>query len=120
MAMKIRALIACAACALALPLAGCGGPSENEMRASFRTRAVDSCVSSARGSPQAGQFDWPRLCGCALDRFMAGKSASDLESADPHDPALRAATQQCATEQLGAAVDAGPPGAAENGAAPVD
>ena len=88
-----------------LLLAGCGEGSafDNGMRDSFRSTAVESCVTSSRGSPMPAGFDWQRLCGCAIDRYMANKSTSELRNANPSDPALRAATQQCAMEQLGGA-----------------
>jgi len=112
----MRILVAAAACALLVPLAGCNRMSDEEMRSSFRQHAVDSCVSSSRGSPNASQFDWPRLCGCAIDRYMAGKSVNDLQNANPQDPALRSSTQQCAMEQVGGAL--GTPGAPGEPAAP--
>jgi hypothetical protein len=94
--------------AIVLSLAGCGEGSafDNGIRDGFRRTAVESCVSSSRGTPMPAGFDWERLCGCAIDRYMEGKSGSDLRSADPSDPALRAATQQCAMEQMGAAAGA--------------
>jgi hypothetical protein len=97
----MRILIAGALCALTMVLGACGMQSENDMRASFRSHAVDSCVASSRGSPNPSNFDWQRLCGCAIDRYMAGKSASDLSNANPEDPALRETSRQCAMEQAG-------------------
>ena len=109
----MRILIAGAACAIAVPLAGCGEGTafDNGFRTSFRENAVTSCVASSRNAPNGGRFDWPRLCGCAIDRYMNGKSSSDLRSATPQDPALRAATEQCAMEQVNGA--AGAPGTTE-------
>jgi hypothetical protein len=91
--------------AMILVLAGCGEGSafDNGMRDGFRQTAVESCVTSSRGSPMPAGFDWQRLCGCAIDRYMAGKSTTELRNANPSDPALRAATQQCAMEQMGSA-----------------
>jgi hypothetical protein len=111
----MRFFLAGALCAMSI--AGCGMQSDDEMRASFRAHAVDSCVASSRSEPNPNNFDWQRLCGCAIDRYIAGKSASDLSNADPHDPALRQSTQQCAMEQTGGATNAQPP-APENGAEP--
>ncbi|HYJ53720.1 MAG TPA: hypothetical protein VEW04_11170 [Allosphingosinicella sp.] len=94
---------------------GCGEGSafDNGIRDGFRRTAVESCISSSRGTPMPAGFNWERLCGCAIDRYMEGKSGADLRSADPSDPALRAATQQCAMEQMGAAQ-----GAAATGSKP--
>jgi hypothetical protein len=111
----MRILIAGALCAI--PLGACSMQSEDVLRANFRTHAVDSCISSARSSPNPSQFDWQRLCGCAIDRYMAGKMASELSNANPEDPALREATRQCAMEQAGAPpAEPAPP--AENEAKP--
>jgi hypothetical protein len=112
----MRIFVAGAACALLVPLAGCNRMSDEQVKADFRQHAVESCVSSARGSPNASQFDWPRLCGCAIDRYMAGKNVSDLQNANPQDPALRSSTQQCAMEQVGGAM--GGPGAPGEPTAP--
>lgn len=108
-----------AACAMTLSLAGCGEGSafDNGVRTSFRDNAVQSCVTASRAAPNAPRFDWPRLCGCSIDRYMAGKSTSDLRNADPQDPALRAATQQCAMEQAAAIAGGAPPAAEEENAA---
>ena len=118
----MRILLAAALCATPLILAGCGEGSafDNGVRSSFRDNAVQSCVTASQRAPNSSQFDWPRLCGCAIDRYMAGKHTSDLRNADPNDPALRAATQQCAMEQLGRAPAAPSAGEEGNGAKPSD
>jgi hypothetical protein len=101
----MRIVLAGAAGAMIVSLAGCGQGSafDNGIRSGFRENAVQSCISSSRTAPATVRFDWPRLCGCAIDRYMANKSTTDLRRADPSDPALRAATQQCAMEQVNAA-----------------
>ena len=101
----MRIILAGAAGAVLVTLAGCGEGSsfDNSVRAQFRETALQSCISSSRTAPATVRFDWPRLCGCAIDRYMTNKSTSDLRRADPSDPALRAATQQCAMEQINAA-----------------
>jgi hypothetical protein len=122
----MRISIGAAAPALLLCLAGCGEGSafDNGVRSSFRENAVQSCVTASRNAPGGVQLDWPRLCGCAIDRYMTGKSTTDLRNADPHDPALRAATQQCMMEQIGAQAGGAPPddaaGGAQNEAKPAD
>jgi hypothetical protein len=104
--------------AMVIALAGCGEGSafDNGIRDGFRRTAVESCVSSSRNAPMPAGFDWERLCGCAIDRYMEGKSGAELRRADPSDPALRAATQQCAMEQMGGAPAA--PGAPAGGSKP--
>jgi hypothetical protein len=114
----MRILLAAATCAMTISIAGCGQGSDNEMLASFRETQVNACVTAARASPNSSQFDWQRLCGCTMDRYMAGKTASDLRNADPHDPALHTASQQCAIEQMRATLNGIATGQTENGAAP--
>jgi hypothetical protein len=115
----MRILLAGAACAMML--AGCGGGvGDNEMRAGMREQAINSCIAASRTAPNAGEFDWPRLCGCATDRYMAGRTTSDLQNADPHDPARRAASRQCAIEQMRAALGEIADGPAENATTPGD
>ena len=106
----MRILFTGAACAMTIPLAGCGEGSafDNGFRTSFRENAVTSCVTASRSAPNASRFDWQRLCGCAIDRYMNGKSSSDLRSANPEDPALRANAEQCAMEQVNGAAGMAP------------
>jgi hypothetical protein len=100
----MRTILAGAACAIVVPLAGCGPGSafDNGMRDQFRDTAVESCVASSRTAPAGVRLDWPRLCRCAIDRYMADKTSAELRRAEATDPELRAASQQCAMEQLNA------------------
>lgn len=116
----MRILLA-AACAAIFCLAGCGrGGDDNEMRAAMREHSIASCITASRTSRQRDQYDWPRLCGCATDRYMAGKSVADLQNAAPHDPARQAASRQCAIEQMSETLDAIANAQTENGAAPAN
>jgi hypothetical protein len=101
----MRVILAGAAGAMIVSLAACGPGSafDNGVRDQFKTTAVESCVTSSRGSPAAAQLDFNRLCNCAIERYMGGKTTDQLRNADPQDPALRSATEQCMMEQLGAA-----------------
>jgi hypothetical protein len=111
-----RILLAGAVCAT-IALGGCGTQSDSEMRASYRQRQVDECVAASRNAPAPGPFDWPRFCGCVVDRYMAGKSAAELSHPDPQDPARRAISRQCQLEQLGGPMGIVPSGP-DNGAQP--
>jgi hypothetical protein len=106
----MRIILAGAAFATAIPLAGCGEGSafDNGFRTSFRESAVNSCVAASRNSPNASRFDWQRLCGCTVDRYMNGRSSSDLRSANPDDPTRRAIAEQCAMEQVNGAAGMAP------------
>lgn len=109
----MRIILAGAAGAMTMSLGGCGEGSafDNGVRDGFRRTAVESCISSSRGQPMPAGFDFERLCNCAIDRYMQGKSGADLRRADPSDPALRQASQQCAMEQMGAVQNAAGTGA---------
>ena len=100
----MRIILAGAAGAMIVSLAGCGEGSafDNGIRSQFRETAVQSCLSSSRSAPANVRMDWPRLCGCAIDRYMANKTTTELRRADASDPALRQASQQCALEQVNA------------------
>lgn len=104
----MRIILAGAAGAMIASLAACGPGSafDNSVRDQFKTTAVESCVSSSRGSPVAAQIDFNRLCNCAIDRYMGGKTTEQLRNADPNDPALRSATEQCMRDQIGGAMGA--------------
>jgi hypothetical protein len=121
---RAHTLLAGAACAAMACLSGCGegGLGDNEMRASFREHQVQSCISGIQTSPVAASLhlDGPRLCACAMDRYMAGKTTAQLRDADRHDSALRDATRICQMEQAGAAAGALPTGQEENGFRPAN
>jgi len=103
----MRIILAGAVGVMIVSLAGCGDPRDQ-----FKTTAVESCITSSRGATgAAAQLDFPRLCNCAIDRYMAGKTNDELRNANPQDPALIAASQQCAMEQLGGAAAPGAAGA---------
>lgn len=80
-------------------LAACG--SEESARNTFRTASIEGCVSASEGQsvpPQLAGFDWQRLCTCATDRIMEGKSASELAQLTPGGPGQTEAVQQCIAE----------------------
>jgi hypothetical protein len=116
----MRILVSVAFTASACMLAGCGGAggNDNEIRASMRENAISQCVAASHNAPNNAQYDWPRLCGCVTDRYMAGRSTADLQNADPQDPARRAISRQCAIEQMSAALGDIANGQTENSTAP--
>lgn len=126
--MHVTRLAAVLALIASLAACGPGSAFDNGVRSSFRENAVSSCVTASRSAPNAAEshFDWQRLCGCAVDRYMASRSTDELRNANAQDPALRAASQQCALEQMNAAAGAAdgnaaaPSGGEENGAQPAD
>ena len=95
----------------ALMLAGCGA-SDEAARNTFRQASIEGCLSASRGQAPAGManFDWNRLCTCATERVMEGKSASELAQLRPDGPGQREIVAQCLAEmQPGAAAAPGAP-----------
>lgn len=124
----MRSLVAIAAI-LAAALAGCGqrqeteqnaglpvpGPrpqpaapqngalsAEQAFRQGFRTRGIETCMSSARdraaqGGGQPAGTDFRPACTCYIDRVMAGLSTEQLASLQP-GPREQAIVEQCARE----------------------
>ena len=70
-----------AALAALLPALAACGQAEDVARNAYRETAVQACTD------QAGRFmgslpnvDLPSFCGCAVDKFMEGKSLADLRT----------------------------------------
>ena len=80
-------------------LAACG-VSEESARNTFRQSSIEGCVSASRtqAPPALAGFDWERLCSCATDRIMEGKSVSELAQFTPGGPDQTAAVQQCVAD----------------------
>ena len=92
----MRLMLIGAACAILL--VAC--QSEDEKISAFRNGALGGCATAARREVNAAGVDIDRLCSCAIDRWMRGKSSSDLASASGDDPALEQVTRQCAMAQM--------------------
>jgi hypothetical protein len=89
------------AAALALTaLTGCG-ESDETARNAFRQGSIDSCLEASRGTPAPPGFDWQRMCTCATERVMAGKTGAELAELQPGTPEQRRIVAQCAAEQTG-------------------
>jgi hypothetical protein len=96
-------------------LGGCG-QSDAVYRASYRSQAVASCETGARSAPNAAAtgLDFQRLCGCAVDSYMAHTSSADLRSegnVSEAPPGARSAMMQCLSQMRPNMVPAanGPP-----------
>jgi hypothetical protein len=77
-----------------------GGVVDQTVRHTVRQSAIEACsqyipqfdVAAATG------LDPNQLCGCAADRIMEQKSASDLASNPPGMPEVRTAVAQCVAD----------------------
>ena len=88
-------------------LAACGS-SDEATRNAFREGSLRSCIEASRGRPAPPGFDWERLCACATDRVMEGKSGRELAQLQPGTDEQRRIVEQCVAEmQSGAPKAAG-------------
>lgn len=81
--------------------------SDEALRNQFRQGSIESCLESARAAPAPPGFDWERLCACATERVMEGKSGAELAQLEPGTPEQRRIVAQCAAEMRGGATKAG-------------
>lgn len=91
-------------------LAACG-QNEDAFRASYRTKAVESCSRGAGMAPNAAGIDTGRLCNCMVDAYMRATSTAQLKAEQNQTtapPAAQAAMMQCAQEQARAMQGAAP------------
>ena len=98
----MRQLLIIAATIGLCALAACGEGSafDNSFRTSYREKAVESCSAGARAAMPAGvQVDVQRVCTCAVERHMEGKSATDLMGNDDQQ-AAQTATERCLREEM--------------------
>jgi hypothetical protein len=113
----MRQLLIIAATTGLCALAACGEGSafDNSFRTSYREKAVESCTAGARAAIPAGvQVDVQRVCTCAVERHMEGKSATELMGNDDQ-PAAQAATEQCLREEMARVGGGGGSGAKPGG-----
>jgi hypothetical protein len=99
--MRAISIVAATAGLAALAACGEGSAFDNGFRTSYREKAVEGCVTGARSAAPAGvSVDFQRVCACAVDRHMEGKSATELMRDDDQAAAQRA-TEQCLRETMG-------------------
>lgn len=90
-----------AICALTLTLSACGEGSafDESFKASYREKLVSTCVSTAQGqTPEGIEVDLDKICGCAADKIMEGKSTQDLATTVPGGADDLANIRECASE----------------------
>ena len=104
--MRIKATNRMLAAAALLALGACdsGGVVDQTIRHGVRQSAVQACRSWVPQSEivLAAGVNMDRLCGCAADRILKGKGASELGDFRPGGPELSAAVSQCLKEDRAA------------------
>lgn len=96
-----RSAFLATAFALSATLSACGEGSafDETFKTSYKEKFVQQCADSAKGSIPAGiNIDATKLCGCAADKIMQGKSAKDLATTVPGSAEDMAKVQACLTE----------------------
>lgn len=86
---------------LALSLTACGEGSavDESIKATYREQLVTTCSATASGYlPTTANIDLDKICGCAADKIMEGKSATDLATTVPGSAEDLAKIRLCATE----------------------
>ncbi len=86
---------------VSLTLTACGEGSaiDESFKAGYREKAVATCTSAASGYvPESANVDIDKICGCAADKIMEGKSATDLATTVPGSAEDIANIRKCATE----------------------
>ena len=84
---------------LALTACGEGSVVDDSIKATYSEKLVTTCTATAQSTvPSAANLDLDKICGCAADKVMEGKSARDLVSTVPGSAEDIAKIRQCATE----------------------
>ena len=89
---------------------GPGSAFDNSFRESYREKAVEGCLRGSQEAPAPVGVDFQRICECAVDRHMAGKSATELmnEGDDVSRTGAQDATMQCIRENVPGAAGMAP------------
>ena len=85
----------------ALTLTACGEGSvvDESIKTAYREKLVSACAATSQGIvPDAASIELDKICGCAADKVMEGKSATDLATTVPGSAEDLAKIRQCATE----------------------
>jgi hypothetical protein len=90
-----------------LPALAACEDSDEALRNQFRQGSIESCLETASSAPAPPGFDWQRLCTCATERVMEGKSGAELARLEPGTPEQRRIVAQCAAEVRGGAPKTG-------------
>lgn len=86
---------------LPLVLTACGDGSavDESIKAAYRDKLVTGCVATTQGSiPETVTVDIDKICACAADKVMEGKSAKELVSTVPGSAEDLAKVQACVKE----------------------
>lgn len=84
---------------LALSACGEGGVVDENLKSTVRQSIVASCAATAEGQvPEGVDVDLTKLCDCAADKLMAGKSVQELVANPPTSVEDLAPIKECIGE----------------------
>ena len=107
--MRLSALSLATISLLSLTACGEGGALDENVKATVRQSIVASCAATAEGQvPEGVNVDLDKVCDCAADKLMAGKSVQDLVSNPPTSVEDLAPIKECLKE-IGPVTVAPPP-----------
>lgn len=107
--MRLSALSLAPIALLSLAACGEGGAIDENVKATVRQSIVASCTATAEGQvPEGVNVDLDKVCDCAADKLMAGKSVQDLVSNPPTSLEDLAPVKECLKE-IGPVTVAPPP-----------
>ena len=107
--MRLSALSLAPIALLALSACGEGGAMDESVKSTVRQSLVSSCAATAEGQvPEGVNVDLNKVCDCAADKFMAGKSVQDLIANPPTSMEDLAPIKECLKE-IGPVTVAPPP-----------
>ena len=88
---------------VAAALTGCGKGNvvDSAVLPALRDKAMERCEMAVASVASASGLDIEKVCTCAVDRIMAGKSVVDLAQMTRSSPEIREAAQRCVLEQAG-------------------
>jgi hypothetical protein len=83
----------------ALAACGEGGVVDDNLKNTIRESIVSSCAATAEGQvPEGVNVDLDKVCDCAGDKLMAGKSVKELVSNPPTSAEDLAPIKECLKE----------------------
>jgi hypothetical protein len=107
--MRLSALSLAPIALLSLAACGEGGMVDENLKSTVRQSIVSSCAATAEGQvPEGVNVDLDKLCDCAADKLMAGKSVQDLVANPPTSVEDLAPIKECLGE-IGPVTVAPPP-----------
>ncbi|MGL5838713.1 MAG: hypothetical protein ACRCY3_09470 [Sphingorhabdus sp.] len=97
--MRLPLLTLIPLAALTLSACGEGGAIDQNLKNTVRQSLVSSCAATAEGQiPEGVKVDLDKVCDCAADKLMAGRSVQDLVANPPTSAEDLAPIKECLKE----------------------